>query len=270
MEQNNLIKVRKRRGSRKGLAVILVAIAMVCIPALFVVVMQSSRSKVAIVTDKSRPAAAPVEQIEEPETASSEIRGKWHGLCGKGVVRNVADFRRVVENDPVLTAHFEDFDWGKAKQGTLEDAVWTPVAYRTGDVIRMTKKRILLPKGDGFITDGTRRVRTYCCNDYSESAPPPQVLAPPTEENVDSAVPRPKGAEPPREMVAGPPAQYSAGSPAQMSAGPPSRVALARPPVVSPPRPQPPTPVPEPGTIILFGTGAGLFGLYRWLGRRNK
>jgi hypothetical protein len=269
MEQNNLIKLRKRRRSRKGLAVILVAIAMVCIPALFVVVMQSSRPKVAIVTDKSRPAAVPVEQVEEPETASSEIRGKWYGLCGKGVVRNVAGFRRIVENDPVLTAHFKGFNWDNAKQGTLEDAVWTPVAYRAGDVIRMTKKRVLLPKGDGYITDGTRRVRTYCCNDYSESAPPPQVLAPPSEENVDSAVPRRQGAEPPREIVAGPPTQKSVGSPAQASAGPPSRVAMTRPLAVYPPKRTPPTAVPEPGTIILFGAGIGVFGLFRFFGRRK-
>lgn len=270
MEQNNLLKIRKRRSSRKGLAVILVAIAVVCIPALFVLMMYSSRPKVGIVTDKSKPAAVAVEQVEEPATASSEIRGKWFGLCQKGLVKTVADLRRVVETDSALAAHFKDFDWANAKEGSLEEAVWTPVAYRSGDVIRMTKKRVLLPKGDGYITDGKRRIRTFCCNDYSESAPPPQVLAPPTEEKVDSAMPRRQSAEPPREIVAGPPLQKSAGSPVQWSAGPPSRVAMARPLAVYPPKRTPPTPVPEPGTIILFGTGAGLFGLVRWFGRRNR
>jgi len=63
--------------------------------------------------------------------------------------------------------------------GNLKDDVMAYVAHRKDSVIKKTSKPIKLPKGDGFITDGKRTARTYCCNDIvitpSAGNPPPDL-----------------------------------------------------------------------------------------------
>ena len=166
--------------------------------------------------------------VQEPDTASSEVAGKWYGLCGKNIVHSVADFARVVQNDPVLAAHFSDFNWQNATLGRLDNSLWTYVTYRKGSKIATTRRQIILPKGDGYITDGKRQVRTYCCNDYVAAAPPYQPAD--ARERVDS----------------------------------PSRfIEQERQPGYDVPEP-----VPEPGTAFLFGSGFAALGLVRWLRRK--
>jgi hypothetical protein len=74
--------------------------------------------------------------------------------------------------------------------GRLEEAVWAHLAYRKNDRISTTRRAIRLPKGDGYITDGKRSVRTYCCNDYVQAGAPPDELAS-APEPPDSPVPPP-------------------------------------------------------------------------------
>ncbi len=122
----------------------------------------------------------------EPDDASSTVAGavssvvpgNWLGLCPRDVIRSIEDFRKLVAGDPLLAMHFADFDWKNARMGNLEEAIWTHVAYRKDGKIRTTRKVIRLPKGDGYITDGKRWVRTYCCNDY--------VLAGSSEQSVEN------------------------------------------------------------------------------------
>lgn len=126
----------------------------------------------------------PVEKLQEPTEADSEISGKYYGLCAKNSIRSVKDFRSTVENDPVLARHFEGFNWQTAHLGKQDNDVWTYVSYRKDEMIMRTSKPVRLPKGDGYITDGTRMVRTFCCNDYI-AAPPPGKANPGPSERVD-------------------------------------------------------------------------------------
>jgi hypothetical protein len=122
--------------------------------------------------------------VQEPVDDSSEISGKWYGLCEKNSIHSISDFMNTVENDPALAKHFLDFDWKNARMGELEEAVWTHLAYRKNDRISTTRRAIRLPKGDGYITDGKRWLRTYCCNDYvlaSVPGPKTENQIPPVE-----------------------------------------------------------------------------------------
>lgn len=105
-------------------------------------------------------------EMREPDDHRSEIAGKWYGLCPKDSIHSVDDFRRVVGADPLLAEHFNDFRWDRARMGKLTSGIWTHVTYRKGGRILTTRRVIRLPKGDGYITDGSRWVRTYCGNDY--------------------------------------------------------------------------------------------------------
>lgn len=121
-----------------------------------------------------------IENAQEPQDASSEVDGKWLGLCKKGSIHSVDDFKKTLENDPVLALYFYDFDFRYARMGNLEEPLWTYIAYRKNDRISITKRAVRLKKGDGYITDGKRRIRTFCCNDYVDAS---------IDESVDAPMP---------------------------------------------------------------------------------
>jgi len=106
------------------------------------------------------------------DDSSFEKKGKWYGLCKKNSIHSIADFKTTVANDPVLKAHFANFNWENAQMGKLEKATWAHVHYRKNNTIFHKKTPILLPAGDGYITDGITQIRTQCCNSYA-TAPPP-------------------------------------------------------------------------------------------------
>ncbi|GAM10707.1 hypothetical protein OR1_03000 [Geobacter sp. OR-1] len=216
-------------------------------------------------------AAQPADE-EEPADASSEIAGKWYGLCKKNSIHSIEDFRKLVANDPVLAKHFAGFDWKNARLGRLEESLLTYVSYRKGSTIKQTRKPVRLPKGDRYITDGTRYIRTYCCNDY--------VIAPPPSES---------SADPQQEIVAGPARQLSAGAPylsdivsmaaLQGMAGAPGQNSSGAPtggidlPTKQVPYLTPlevPPVVPIPGTFLLFGSGAAGLGILRTIFRKMR
>jgi hypothetical protein len=122
-----------------------------------------------------------IQSVQEPPDASSEVAGKWYGLCAKNSIHSIEDFRNTLKNDPLLATHFSDFDWGNARMGKLEESIWTHIAYRNNDKISTTRRVIRLPKGDGYITDGSRFLRTYCCNDYVLAGPKELVSGPDRE-----------------------------------------------------------------------------------------
>lgn len=57
-----------------------------------------------------------------------------------------------------------------------KDTTYAYVTHRSNSLIKVTKKPIKLPAGDILITDGFRTVRTHCCNDV--------VIKPPTTRTV--------------------------------------------------------------------------------------
>jgi hypothetical protein len=190
--------------------------------------------------------------ITEVEDASSEMDGEWLGLCPKNSIKSVEDFQRAVFNDKVLLAHYSGFDWNNASLGKHDEEMLAFVSHRKGDVIKKTSKPIRLPKGDGYITDGTHTARTFCCNDIilSPSAgPPPEDVVvgfssgmPPMEDFTLDPLPLTL----PPETVSFYRESYS---PRRIS---PTTTTYQNPSAV---HPTPTQPVPEPATLILFGTG---------------
>ncbi|MDD2465063.1 MAG: PEP-CTERM sorting domain-containing protein [Desulfobulbus sp.] len=195
--------------------------------------------------------AKDADKLTQFEDASSQKNGKWYGLCQKRSVQSLEDFRRTVENDPALSVYYAGFNWEEAKLGNLKEDVMAYVAHREGDVIKKTAKPIKLPKGDGYITDGVRTARTYCCNDIDLT---------PSAGNPNPSPPL--GALPPAAPLAATPALLPPAS------GPRTTTSsFPLPPIVpwpgthyseppSPTPPAPPTPaVPEPGTLLLMSVG---------------
>ena len=276
---------RKRRSLRRFVKRAGLVVATVLIVALCSMVVTSLLADEETAIRESPVRVATVD-IQEPG-ASSEIGDRYYGLCSKNSIRTVEDFRRTVQQDPLLAAHFAGFRWENAKLGQLDKAVWTFVSYRNGNAIRRTTKPVRLPEGDGYITDGVRTVRTLCCNDY--------VLAPPPAEAAVAAPPEPveRVDGPPRrlnksvEWVDGPPFQQSTGAVSEESAGAipgslekvsyysvpfyshvPSTASF-REFTSSRHKPHEPIVTPEPGTIYLMGGGVAAIALLRLVRRKR-
>jgi hypothetical protein len=180
------------------------------------------------------------------EDASSEINGEWRGVCKKNSIHSVEDFQKTVRNDPVLLSHFSGFNWETAKIGKQDEETFAYVSHRKGEVIKQTSKPIRLPKGDGYITDGVRIARTYCCNDINmtPSAGVPKKESPPINMTPSAGVPEewvpsepsfpfdPSGVIP---FLTASPARFS---PSAHSSYVPNSSSI-----------------PEPGTMLLMGTG---------------
>jgi hypothetical protein len=198
-------------------------------------------------------------------------------------VRSPEELKLAIAKDPIVAEHYAGFDSVRAHVVKLREDKLAYVSYRLGSRVFWTKKKIRLAKGEPLITDGESYARTRCANRVSEK---PQPRTSPNE-------PSPKELNKPfdpasREVIAAliPPV------PPNPTGGPFSDVAALIPPVppnptggpfsdvglvpVIPlvplvsgnptknPPPVPVTPTPEPGTLLLVGSGlAGLAALRR-------
>lgn len=197
--------------------------------------------------------------ITEVADASSEMGGKWLGLCKKNSIKSVEDFQRTIQNDEVLSSHYSGFDWKNARLGKQNEEILAFVSHRKGDVIKETSKPIKLPKGDGYITDGTHVARTFCCNDI--------ILAPSAGPPPDKDILSPS-AGPPYDIYNFPQSEDPLPDMYIMPQFYPLYGGIGQRKTYHTTNKDPDSePIPEPGTLILFGIGlAVLATVYR---RRN-
>lgn len=235
----------------------------------------------------------PTEQTCETGATS---RRHWLGLCGKGRVKSVEDFRKAVSKDPLLRSYYDGFRWDRAKMFELESPVEAYLNYKRDGRILRTRKKVTLPKGDTILTDGARSVRAYCCNELVLELDDPLSLTPAPLDPQDlggSSLNRSLGADsedlglvqdPPEpeprgyidpsmaafyRSVTGPfPTVVDPPGPGGNDPTPPMNPDLppVDPFIPVPPDP-PPAPVPEPSTLLLFTAGLG--GLLAALRRKG-
>jgi hypothetical protein len=222
---------------------------------------------------------------DTPADSSFEKEGQWYGLCRRDSIRSVEDFRRTVANDETLRVHFADFKWEKASIKQLEKPVFAYVYFRKADTVFRKAKPMGLPAGDEYITDGKTRVRTHCCNDYTEAPPlvasdsefppapaeeTPLPFAPSLAFLSNNSEGTPGLIIPPPPTSSLPSTSAAAGFIVGTTKGNDDPTFPQDPPPVIPPPVTPPTPVPEPGASLLLGVGFGAMLLFVFFRRRRS
>lgn len=162
---------RFKKSSITAISLLLLTLAMIVLGASFNFGPVNSNSSQGHL-DKPTPVGMDISpDTREPANAGSEVQGKWFGLCRMNSIHSVEDFRRTVEADAVLAGHYAGFDFDNARIEKLDKPAMVYVAYRKKDNISYTTRMIKLPAGDMYITDGKRKVRMYCCNDFFDKFP---------------------------------------------------------------------------------------------------
>jgi hypothetical protein len=211
-----------------------------------------------------------------------------------GGIRSGSELEQAIARDPLVAAHYGDFNVTEARIVTLEKPRLAYVSYRLDNRIFWTRRMLVLRAGETLLTDGEHFARTRCGNrlskhpraQVSKFEPPPAAFdkaLPPAATGVTTAAAH---AAPnsmvPQTVSALPvtPASFMQSPPTLAAPAPTVLIGFPAPPVnriaapvcdeKNPPpggcpktgctskHPCPPPPgenTPEPSTVILFATG---------------
>jgi hypothetical protein len=199
-----------------------------------------------------------------------------------GGVESGEELRQMAEHDAVVAQEFQGFDYQNARLVTVAEKQSLYVAYRKGDKVYWTRKKIALHPGETLISDGKIVARTRCGNRVSVAPLGPQGIIDPLESDFDQPLFSNEmvtnAAEPKPEAYAAviPSAQPEVGNALQPKNHRKSFAPLLfLPPLAglaagssSPSSHTPLAVAPEPGTMLLLSSG--LAGVYLKLRKSRR
>jgi hypothetical protein len=231
----------------------------------------------------SRVSAAPA-AVQIPPVASQESlyialrpsRPAYPFSVIPGGVGSAEELRQVAEHDPVVAQHFQGFDYQHAHLVTVSERQSMYVAYRKGDKVYWTRKKIRLHPGETLISDGKIVARTRCGNRVAVAPLGPAALNDVLESDLNQPL---FSNEMVTNAVESQPETYAAALPSTTAGvghallpakGHKQLIPLFLLPLAGIPSGSSHTPLavtPEPGTLILLSSG--LAGVY-WKSRKAR
>jgi len=123
---------------------------------------------------------------------SSETHAVYAYSVIPGGVKNAKELREALRRDPVVAAHYANFNVSSSRLIHLTSARKVHVSYRIGNEVFWTRKQLTLRPEETLLTDGTHFARTRCGNRVAEVPDGPPSPAEPPIETLDKPVfPRP-------------------------------------------------------------------------------
>ncbi len=197
-----------------------------------------------------------------------------------GGVASAEELRQSMQNDPVVAREFEGFDFLRAHLVKVSEDQSMHVAYRLGDKVYWTRKKVALHPGETLISDGKIVARTRCGNRIAMAPLGPHAIVEPMESDFNQPLFSndmvTREAEPQPQPYA---AVIPSAAPVEANALQPVKGGRKFPFFILPVFGLPGlgggggsshTPLavaPEPGTMLLFSSG--LFGVY-WKSRKSR
>jgi hypothetical protein len=105
---------------------------------------------------------------EGPSALVRSLRPSYPYSVIAGGAYSPAELQFANSRDPVVRAHYSDFDLRHAKVVRLIDDHFQYVSYRMKDQVFWTKKKLRIPSGELLLTDGSSYARTRCGNRLSD------------------------------------------------------------------------------------------------------
>jgi hypothetical protein len=177
-------RVKRRRNfyQRHRFLVLLTLGAIACLSAFYV--SRALRSRDAAITQRPQPLPKKPEVVQNEQAARYDWIVYPYSIIPGGV-RSRGELTADMESDPVVAAHFSDFDLTKARIIKAGETKFAHVSYRMRNKVYWTKKALKIPKGETLITDGTITARTRCGNQVSATPQEPVAEQEPVVETFD-------------------------------------------------------------------------------------
>lgn len=111
---------------------------------------------------------------------------------------NKGELRDANNNDQVVRVHYASFNLDNVHLVTAEREQLAYVSFRKADQIYWTSRKVLIPRGEQLLTDGTNVARARCGNRLADTLPAAALTDKPPEELLDAAIemPRPAAIDP--------------------------------------------------------------------------
>jgi hypothetical protein len=285
----SVVRHRHRWPSRKSAATkFLVALLFAATAA---TTWQSARQKPAASMSYVRPELSQIKLNEaDPSTAAGRSYSSFiDSRPGRpaylysvipGGVASAEELRQAMEHDPVVAQQFAGFDFQRAHLVQVSEKQSMHVAYRMGQKVYWTRKKVALHPGETLISDGKIVARTRCGNRIAMTPLGPPAMTEPADADLnqplfanDMVTP---AADPQPEAYA---AVIPMAAPIGSNALQPTKRKIpffilpffGLPGTGGGSSPHTPLAVtPEPGTLLLFSSGlAGVFWKLRKSGRKR-
>ena len=190
-----------------------------------------------------------------------------------GGVASVEELRQAMEHDPVVAQEFKGFDFQRAHLVQVSEKQSMHVAYRVGDKVYWTRKKVALHPGETLISDGKIVARTRCGNRIATIPLGPPAMAEPVAADFNEPL---FSNDMVTHEVEPQPETYAAALPEQANSLQPARHRRMAPyfflpffglPSAGGSSHTPLAVTPEPGTMLLLSSG--LVGVY-WKARKRR
>jgi hypothetical protein len=129
------------------------------------------RAPEALLTMTTEPADASADRAVDPVVFPYSII--------PGGAANADALGKAIDADPVVRAHYANFDLSRTRVVRLTEPRLAHVSYRIGDDVFWTKRPLLLKAGETLLTDGEHYARTRCGNQLAASPGPVSPDEPP-------------------------------------------------------------------------------------------
>jgi hypothetical protein len=102
-----------------------------------------------------------------------------------GGVESAEELRQAMEHDPVVAQQFAGFDFQRAHLVHVSEKQSMHVAYRMGQKVYWTRKKVTLHRGETLISDGKIVARTRCGNRIAMTPLGPPALTEPADADLN-------------------------------------------------------------------------------------
>ncbi|MEO7270386.1 MAG: hypothetical protein ABIX28_01175, partial [Vicinamibacterales bacterium] len=188
-------RLRRRERARRRRFVVGALIALVLMAGSLV---RLSRLPPPLIAEAPSAAARPTELVAMPtepvdETATAGEQPSYPYSIIPGGAKDVEALRAAIDADPVVRAHYANFDLAKVRVVRLTEPRVAHVSYRLGDHVFWTRRPLPLKADETLLTDGVHYARTRCGNQLA-TAPGAISGAEPSPEALDTPTPLARGA----------------------------------------------------------------------------